>query len=219
MIDSINIIWDWNGTLLNDLDFCISTINILLKRRNLPLLDKNRYKEVFSFPVKDYYEAVGFNFEKEDFSVPAKEFIDLYDSRVGECSLHKNVPEVLEYFKKEGFRQFILSAMKENMLVRTLKHSGILHFFEAVAGLNDHYATSKIERGNQLIQMYKINRENTWIIGDTVHDFEVAKELGIKCILITDGHQSEERLKSTGTTVILNLSQLNSVFFEQNLTT
>jgi phosphoglycolate phosphatase len=71
-----SIIWDWNGTLLNDLDFCISTINILLKKRELPLLNHYSYKEVFSFPVKDYYQAVGFDFSKEDFAIPAQEFID-----------------------------------------------------------------------------------------------------------------------------------------------
>jgi phosphoglycolate phosphatase len=196
------VIWDWNGTLLNDLEICISTINILLDKRNLPLLCKNQYKEVFSFPVKNYYQAIGFDFEKEDFSVPAKEFIDLYDSRVGECPLHQNVPEVLEYFKNKGLRQFVLSVMHEDMLIKTLKHNSILHYFESVAGLNDHYAVSKIERGNQLIRQFDINKTHTLLIGDTIHDFEVARELGIDCILIAYGHQSANRLKSTGVKIV-----------------
>ncbi|MEN8118654.1 MAG: HAD hydrolase-like protein, partial [Bacteroidota bacterium] len=110
-----SIIWDWNGTLLNDLDFCISTINTLLKNRNLDLLDRETYKEVFSFPVKDYYAAIGFDFSKEDFAVPAREFIDLYDNGVKNCSLHPSAIEVLAWFQKKGIRQFVLSAMKQNM--------------------------------------------------------------------------------------------------------
>jgi len=203
-----SIIWDWNGTLLNDLDFCISVINVLLKKRNLPLLNRNSYKEVFSFPVKDYYQAVGFDFTKEDFSVPAKEFIDLYDSRVKNCSLHHSAIEILTYFKEKGIRQFVLSAMKQNMLEQTLKHNRIFDFFEGVAGLNDHYAVSKIERGEQLISDFNIEKTNTWIVGDTIHDYEVAEQLGIKCLLIADGHQSEERLKSTGSPVISSLKKL-----------
>ena len=203
-----SIIWDWNGTLLNDLDFCISVINVLLKKRNLPLLNRNSYKEVFSFPVKDYYQAVGFDFTKEDFSVPAKEFIDLYDSRVKNCSLHHSTIEILTYFKEKRIRQFVLSAMKQNMLQQTLKHNRIFDFFEGVAGLNDHYAVSKIERGEQLISDFNIEKTNTWIVGDTIHDFEVAQRLGIKCVLIADGHQSEERLKSTGSPVIPSLKKL-----------
>ncbi len=208
MIDTKNIIWDWNGTLLNDLDFCISTINILLRKRELPELDKSKYREVFSFPVKEYYRAIGFDFDKEDFAVPAKEFIDLYDSGVEKCSLHNNTSVILEFFKKHKFRQFVLSAMKENMLVKTLKHKGIYSFFEGVAGLGDHYAVSKIERGNQLIQQYKIDTKNTWMIGDTIHDFEVACELGIQCILVADGHQSKQRLESTGVKVVPGINHL-----------
>ena len=205
-----SIIWDWNGTLLNDLDFCISTINVLLKKRKLPLLNHTTYKAVFSFPVKDYYEAVGFDFSKEDFAIPAKEFIDLYNNEVEMCSLHPSAEKVLSHFRSKVIRQFVLSAMKQDMLVKTLKHNGIFSFFEGVAGLNDHYAVSKIERGNQLIDEFNIQKKDTWMIGDTIHDFEVAEELGIKCILIADGHQSAERLNKTGVPVILEISQLIS---------
>jgi phosphoglycolate phosphatase len=204
----VSLIWDWNGTLLNDLNFCVSTINILLKKRDLTLLNPGSYKEVFSFPVKDYYKAVGFDFEKEDFSIPAREFIDLYDSGVKDCVLHNSAIEVLTHFKNLGERQFVLSAMKQNMLEQTLKQQNIFDFFEGVAGLNDHYAASKIERGEQLISAFNIEKSNTWIIGDTIHDFEVAESLGTGCILIADGHQSVERLQKTGEKVIGSLQEI-----------
>lgn len=208
-----SVIWDWNGTLLNDLDFCVSTINILLKKRDLPLLNHQYYKEVFSFPVKDYYQNIGFNFEKEDFSIPAREFIDLYNNGVKNCTLHNPAIEVLNYFKNMGLQQFVLSAMKQNMLEITLKQQNIFHFFKAVAGLNDHYGNSKIERGLQLISDFNIEKSGAWIIGDTIHDYEVAEKLGIQCILIADGHQSVERLQKTGGKVIGSLQQLMEVDF------
>lgn len=199
------IIWDWNGTLLNDLDLCIASINTLLKKRELSLLDRASYKEVFSFPVKDYYQAIGFDFSKEDFAIPAREFIELYDSRVENCSLHSSAEEILRHFKGKGFRQFVLSAMKQPMLEKTLKHNGIFSYFKAVAGLSDHYAVSKIDRGRQLLDEFNIEKEDALMIGDTDHDYEVAKELEINCILIADGHQSEKRLKNTGAVVVPSL--------------
>lgn len=202
------IIWDWNGTLLNDLDHCISTINVLLEKRNLPVLNHRRYKEVFSFPVKNYYEKIGFDFTRENFAIPAREFIDLYDSGVNQCSLHQSAIDVLSHFQKKGIRQFVLSAMKQNMLETTLKHNGIFQYFEGVAGLNDHYAVSKVERGKELIKDFEIEKEKTIIVGDTNHDSEVARELGIRCILIADGHQSEQRLMKTGALVLPGLKSL-----------
>jgi len=207
------IIWDWNGTLLNDLDFCISTINQLLQNRNLPLLTRKTYKDVFSFPVKDYYAAIGFDFSKEDFAVPAREFIDLYDSGVGSCNLHPAAQETITFFKGNGARQFVLSAMKQTMLEHTLKHQAILPYFEGVAGLNDHYAVSKVDRGQQLIGQFNIETENAWMIGDTNHDYEVAEALGLKCILIADGHQSEKRLRKTGAVVLNELKELKDFSF------
>lgn len=203
-----SIIWDWNGTLLNDLDFCIATINKLLKKNELKPVTRDSYKEVFSFPVKDYYEAIGFDFSNENFEIAAREFIDLYNSGVRNCSLHSSAIEVLSYFKKKGVRQFVLSAMQQDMLELTLKQQGILEYFEGIAGLNDHYAASKIERGNELISEFAINKRKATIIGDTIHDFEVAQQLGIDCILVADGHQSEERLKSTGVQVISELKNI-----------
>jgi len=206
-----SIIWDWNGTLLNDLDFCISTINTLLEKRNLKQVTPDSYKAVFSFPVKDYYETIGFDFTKENFEIPAREFIDMYNCGVKDCSLHSSVIKVLSYFKERGIRQFVLSAMKQDMLIQTLKHQGIFNYFEGVMGLNNHYAVSKIERGEQLISEYKINKKKSTIIGDTIHDFEVAEQLGIDCILIADGHQNKERLESTGVQVLPELEKLLSL--------
>ncbi len=203
-----SVIWDWNGTLLNDIDLCISSVNKLLKERTLPEIDTISYKEIFSFPVQDYYKTLGFDFEKEDFSVPAHQYIDFYYAGFDNCSLQKNAVKVLEYFRDKGFRQFVLSAMQHEMLEKTLELKGILHFFESVAGLKDHYAVSKTEQGKQLIRTYRIDKREALLIGDTTHDFEVATELGVKCILIADGHQSEKRLKQTGGIVIMDIQQL-----------
>jgi phosphoglycolate phosphatase len=204
----VNIIWDWNGTLLNDLDLCLMSINTLLEKRKLPLLTNQSYREIFSFPVRDYYTAIGFDLAAEEFAVPAQEFIDLYEIGVNGCSLHNQAVTVLSHFREMGCRQFVLSAMHQEMLIKTLKHNEIFHIFEGVAGLDDHYAVSKVERGRQLISRFEITREKTIMIGDTNHDFEVAQDLGISCILVADGHQSEQRLENTGTQVVKNLAEL-----------
>jgi phosphoglycolate phosphatase len=68
MFDQISgIIWDWNGTLLDDTELSVQTMNQMLQKRNLQQLTHASYKEVFSFPVKDYYRKIGFNFTSEPF--------------------------------------------------------------------------------------------------------------------------------------------------------
>lgn len=211
----ITIIWDWNGTLLKDIDLCVNTMNKLLDARNLPQINHAVYREVFSFPVKDYYQTIGFDFTKEDFDIPAHQYIDLYYQGFDGCSLQNDTEKVLDYFRQKNVRQFVLSAMEHGMLEKTLKAKEIFEYFEGVAGLTDHLAVSKVDQGKMLIGKFNIELAETWMIGDTVHDFEVASEMGVKCVLIADGHQSEERLLKTGAPVLQNIGQLlnSNLFF------
>jgi len=209
MIDSIGgIIWDWNGTLLNDVELCVQTMNNMLKKRGLRQLTITSYKEVFSFPVENYYRKIGFDFDKEPFEIPALEFIDHYNSQVTECRLHRHTEMVLKYFHSLGIRQFVLSAMKQDALDQCLEQQNISQFFEHISGLDNHFAASKLENGRQLISALNINPKDLVMVGDTVHDFEVATELGCRCVLVANGHQSRALLDGTGAFVIDELIQL-----------
>jgi len=203
------VIWDWNGTLLDDFELSLHVINVLLAERNLPLIDSSRYREVFSFPVKDYYAKIGFDFSREPFEIPAREFIDMYNRDVVKCNLHTGVIAVLERIRSAGKQQVILSAMEQVILEQTLGSHQISHYFDKISGLDNHYADSKIENGKLLIEKLKLNPDETCLIGDTTHDSEVAKELGCSCILVANGHQSEDRLKQTGYPVLDDLRNLN----------
>ena len=202
------IIWDWNGTLLNDAGLAVETMNEMLARRNLPELSIDQYKQVFSFPVKDYYQKIGFDFEREPFEIPALEFIVRYNELVNYCLLHSDTVTILNHFKTNGSRQFILSAMKQDTLDQCLSHFQINHFFEHVSGLGDHYATSKVDNGHRLIAGLNLDPGQLLLVGDTVHDFDVATELGCQCVLVANGHQSKSVLQETGARIIDQLSQL-----------
>ena len=138
-----NIVWDWNGTLLDDLDICLKGINILLERRKLPLLNEGRYREIFTFPIRNYYEAAGFDFDVEPFELPAEEFIVEYKQIMHQTRLFPDVAETLELLCSRGVRQFVLSAMEEQALRNLVKQHGIEHYFEEVCGISDNYAVSK----------------------------------------------------------------------------
>jgi len=92
------IIWDWNGTLLNDVDICIDTMNQLLGKRKYKPLNKYRYLEIFTFPVRNYYSKAGFNFSSEPFDKIAIEFIDIYQEKLKSASVFPEVRYVLRSF-------------------------------------------------------------------------------------------------------------------------
>jgi phosphoglycolate phosphatase len=206
------IIWDWNGTLLNDVDVCIACMNSLLKARNKPLLDHENYLRIFTFPVREYYVKAGFDFAEEPFEIPAHQFIDLYRQKVFDSPLHDGVKEVLSYLDSKGYIQITLSAMEKRFLMQTMEGKGIIHFFRHIHGIDNHLGAGKSMAAKELMQSSGYLPSETIIIGDTLHDAEIADELGICCILVSNGHQSYERLKGHGYPVIHCLQVLLTIF-------
>ena len=205
-----NIIWDWNGTLFNDVYLCSGIMNYLLSERKLPKISIDRYREIFTFPVKEYYIKAGHNFKEESFEKIGMDFIIEYEKKKLNCSLYPFAKEVLKKFQKLNMNQYLLSAYKQDNLVEIIKHYHIFEYFTSIRGLDHVYADGKFELGKQLVSEISANgnSSSTLLIGDTIHDFEVADELGIDCILISDGHQDEKRLNKLNTQVFRNLESL-----------
>ena len=206
--DYKHIIWDWNGTLLDDVDIVIDAMNNLLKRRKLPLIDYETYKSIFTFPVKHYYELLGFNFKAEPFEKLATEYMTEFNSDKYQSRLFSEAEKVLRSIYDLGISQSILSASQEEELNIIVERLGIKNYFKMVAGLNNHYANSKVERGKQCLSYLKLMSDEVILIGDTIHDYEVACELGCDCLLISNGHQSYERLNKLNTSIISSLSDV-----------
>jgi len=209
-VNQINtIIWDWNGTLLDDVHISLNSVNLLLAKRNLEILTREHYLDVFTFPVQEYYERIGFDFGIEPFEITAHHFIEIYNEAVKDCGLHQETITTLESMKSKGLKQYILSAMEQDLLDQTVRQNNIFTYFDGVFGLNHQYATSKIEIGLTLLERCCLSPLQSLLVGDTIHDFEVAQSIGCQCILVAKGHQSKRRLESTGAKVIDSLSEIN----------
>ncbi len=203
-----HIFWDFNGTILDDVQTGIDCVNVLLKNRGLDTIpDKNFYREVFGFPIIDYYTRLGFDFEKEDYHAVAVEWVDLYMEKVKSAKMNMGVKELLIKIKKLGIPQYILSATELGMLKKQLNQLGIAGFFEEVTGLNNIHAGSKTELGKQLVS--RIQPLRALVIGDTVHDHETALAMNADCILYCGGHSNRETLRKCGCHVIETFDELN----------
>lgn len=208
-----HIIWDWNGTIINDVDLCINIVNGVLERRNLPNLTLEKYKSIFTIPVKEYYVKAGFDFTKESFEILGKEWMDEYEQRKFECNLYDDLTKVMSAISDSKLEQSILSAYMQDNLVEMIKYFKLEKYFRYIVGLDNIYAAGKLELGKNLIQKLGNGKSKALVIGDTIHDFEVAKEIGADCVLIADGHQSFERLQQTGGKVLKSLGEFYNFYF------
>ena len=199
-----SVIWDFNGTLLQDVQMSIDAMNTVLERRSLPLIESHEaFRKVFGFPVKDYYERLGMDFTKEPYKKPADEWVELYTKDMYTAPLTEGALEALELLKQNGINQLILSASEKARLTKHLDILGIANYFDEILGTGDVYAKGKDDLAITLSKRADIFP--AVLIGDTDHDFECARIIGCDAILFSKGFMSEERLLPLGCPVYDNL--------------
>lgn len=204
------ILWDWNGTLLDDLRYAIGVRNRSFPAFGLPTIDSvEEYHRQFTFPVRTYYERAGVT--DDTFDAVAHAWMAEYVRGFATVPLHPDALETLNRFSQAGLRQVVLSATRRDMLIEQLRPFGLLPYFAEVLGLSDIYAGSKEAIGLAYLRGCGIPADATVLIGDTLHDAEVAQAMGARCVLVCRGHQSREVLLASGFPVVGSLREAAGV--------
>ncbi len=200
------VVWDWNGTLLDDVEVCIETANAMLRQRNLPLLESvDQYQNVFTFPVINYYRRIGFDLERESFEVLSEEYMCGYHERAVGCGLFADAEPGIKQLREKGVPSLILSASRQDHLRMQTEQCGCTEWFSDLIGISDIYAKEKLSAAQAWLRKNpQLNREMI-MIGDSLHDAEVAEALNWDCILIDRGHQSRRLLVTSGKPVVSNI--------------
>ena len=207
-----NIIFDFNGTILDDVQISFDALNAC----NTKFLGAGSeitmkyYKDTFSFPVGDYYVSMGYDFNKLDFVEVADYFHDYYGNRWKECHIFPDFLETVKQLKEKGINVYIITASYRPLIEAQLKYFNIEDLFTYVIAIDDKFGGSKVDVAKKYFSSHPINLDETIMVGDTLHDYEVANNLGIKPILYCSGHNSKEFLEkgSNGTKIIASHDEL-----------
>ena len=207
-----HIIWDFNGTIIDDVSLGVDVFNKLRADCGLEPIDKTEYVENFKIPVRDFYEDMGFDFSKVDFRKIGERFVELYSSKRFECPLIYGVADAVRTFSKIGVGQSVLSAYENGLLHQAISHYGLSDYFGRIDGLDNIDAGSKIELGKRHIAAIGESPEMVVMVGDTPHDKQVADAMGVACALVACGHTSRRRLEKVGAPVFENPAEFKEAF-------
>jgi phosphoglycolate phosphatase len=193
------LILDFNGTILDDTKLCSEIVSSILNKYGLPGLTIDKYREIFTFPVRDYYVKAGFDFTKYDFEVVGQEFNVIYDKRWGDANIYPDALDLFEYYKNK--RIVCLSATKEESLLKQLDFYGIRDKYNDIVGITSAFAYSKKDVAMKFFKDNNINPKTALLVGDSKHDMDIANEFGCDHLIISTGHQS---IKTIPTNNIIN---------------
>ena len=200
-----HILWDWNGTLLDDTQAALDTLNIMLARRRGRPIAMDYYRDHFSFPVKPFYKSIGVCLENEDWDALAVEYHDTYAAQPKR--LNPETIAALERVKASGARQSIISALRQDLLEEITAELGVAKYMDFVYGVDNLDGRSKIDRARELVSAIThsttppLTHSSAFVfIGDSLHDKEVADALGVRCVLCAQGSHAGWRLRAVAPT-------------------
>ncbi len=204
------LIWDWNGTILDDTDLCLALENELLTERGMPPITKEWYLAHFSFPIRAYYEKMGYTFETERFETVTALFMERYRKQYADCPLRSGVGEILRSAKENGMLQTLLSLTRQDDLIEQTNHLGTAGYFSEILGQDNILGISKADLALTYMAKAGVDPKDALFIGDTDHDAAVAEAAGCGCVLLAGGHQSIDRLKRCGVPVYESAAALKT---------
>ncbi len=209
----MTIIWDWNGTLLDDVHIAVETDNETFARFGLPAITLDTYQKHFRHPVADFYAELGV--PQELFPQVADAWMPIYERLSLGCPLRKDAAETIHRFREAGFHQAIVSASPLPTLLRQVERYPELNgLFDGIEGLGDAYGASKVALARGYLDRNGITE--AVFIGDTTHDAEVAAAASCRCMLVQGGHQAPSVLTSAGLEVYAGLREIADVLLSSH---
>lgn len=190
------ILWDFNGTIIDDAAYCHDIETQMLEERHMPTFTLKQYRDMFCFPVIDYYGRMGYTFENETYDAVAEEFNQAYDKNFLSLKLMDGFLDLIHTSLDKGYENVILSASREDKLKEQCHLLGIDQYFTELLGTDNLYGGSKVNIGKAFMQKRKFDPKECMFIGDSLHDKETANAIGIEnVVLVARGHQSKKVLE------------------------
>lgn len=201
-----HLIWDWNGTLLNDYHLTVAASNAAFASAGGGPIDPDEHRRRFHRPVQDYYsEVLGRPLGADEFAALDRVYHQTYHARLGECQLATGAREVLGSWSGT---QSLLSMWFHDQLVPFVAGFGLSDRFARIDGLRAAVGGgSKADFARRHVAAVGVRGSDCVMIGDTLDDAAAAAAIGARCVLVTGGFTDTERLVASGLPLADNLAE------------
>ncbi|HET9518039.1 MAG TPA: HAD hydrolase-like protein [Actinoplanes sp.] len=192
-----HLVWDWNGTLLDDLTLVVSATNHAFAAIGGPFVQPDEHRRQFRRPIADYYaEVLGRAVDQAEFELLDRIFHDAYRVGLTTCALAADAAAAIKAWPGS---QSLLSMWFHDELVPAVDSYGLTGVFTRIDGLRAEVGGG-FKAGHLAAHLRELGiaGEQVVLIGDSLDDAEAAAANGGVCVLYTGGFTDPERLRASG---------------------
>lgn len=206
-----HIVWDFNGTLLCDLQLSVDADNAVFLQLGLPPITTDTYRRHMTIPVRDFYAALGIDLNVYTYETISRLWLHIFNAGAIDAGLVPGTLSLVRTLYEAGRSQSVLSASYEPSLRAQCDALGLTPFMRAVNGLQNENAERKTAIGMRQLACLGLTGKDAVLVGDTASDAHLAAALGASCVLVSWGHNSTDRLLRCGCPVAETVEQLQSI--------
>lgn len=182
-----NLIFDWSGTLVDDLGPVIEATNVVLGKYDVPPFDREGFRRHFRLPYREFYTEMLPHVPLDELEA---HFRPAFDAALTPVTVLPHAREKLEWCAAIGIRTFVLTSMDSTAFERQMDDFGLRDLFEATySGVLD-----KREVIHQILETHGLDPNETAFVGDMTHDVETARHGGVSSIAVLTGYNHPEIL-------------------------
>lgn len=203
---SLHVVWDWNGTLLDDLGAVVESVNAGLSELGVGPIDADVYRTHYTRPVKAFYDALlGRDVTPQEWIRIDEVFHRIYAELAGEMSLADDAIEAMEAISASGAGQSLLSMAPHDHLVEAVAARGIEAYFREIRGSAGVRGAVKATHLEAHLDVLGVRGSSVVVIGDTPDDAVAATHVGAGAVLYDGGSHHRVDLVGAGCPVASTL--------------
>ena len=204
----LHLVWDWNGTVLNDFDVIMRSTNDSFRDAGMPLITPSQYREQIRMPIRSFYEAILCRDPSdEEWDFLDRTFHQYYVRYDKEAELSGGLPTLFHEWQGAGHTQSLLSMYHHDKLVPAVDHHGLKSHFALVQGTTPPRPDRKGSHLSDHLARLHVDPATAVLIGDSVDDAHAAEQVGARVVLYTGGFGSRDRLRATGAPIVDTLAE------------
>lgn len=202
-----HVIWDWNGTLADDLGLVVEAVNRAIRPFGVGPIGPDDYRTHYTRPVQSFYERLlGRPIAADEWGWLDDRYHAAYHEALAQADLTPGARDALEQVQALGGSQSLLSMYRHDDLVRLVDRYRIAQLFVRVDGLRSPGGGTKAAFLRRHLARLDARPDAAVVVGDALDDAAAAAAVGAGCVLYDGGSHHREELERSGVPVVDSLA-------------